>query len=122
MSAVRSTMPATSADAVAHFSTRLAFETDVRDVHAGLHAAVEGLIVIDSRSRKSWDQGHIPGAVHLPTDQITARAPGLIGADAMVVTYCWGTGLQRRGPRSPRLRAPRIPGQGDDRRLRILGT
>jgi rhodanese-related sulfurtransferase len=92
MSAVLSTMPAASADAVAHFSARLAFETDVSDVHADLHAAVEGLIVIDSRSRESWDQGHIPGAVHLPTDQIAARAPDLIRADAMVVTYCWGPG------------------------------
>jgi rhodanese-related sulfurtransferase len=92
MSAVLSTAPATSADAVTHFSARLTFETDVSDVHADLHAAVEGLVVVDSRSEESWNQGHIPGAVHLPTDQITERAPGLIRADATVVTYCWGPG------------------------------
>jgi rhodanese-related sulfurtransferase len=92
MSAILSTAPAASADAVAHFSARLTFETDVSDVHADLHAAVEGLIVVDSRSEESWNQGHIPGAVHLPTDQITERAPGLIRTDAMVVTYCWGPG------------------------------
>jgi rhodanese-related sulfurtransferase len=92
MSAVLSTAPAASADAVTHFSARLAFETDVSDVHADLHAAVEGLVVVDSRSEESWNQGHIPGAVHLPAGQVTERAPGLIRADAMVVTYCWGPG------------------------------
>jgi rhodanese-related sulfurtransferase len=92
MSAVLATAPATSADAVAHFSARLTFETDVSDVHADLYAAAEGLIVVDSRSEESWNQGHIPGAVHLPTDQITERAPGLIWTGAMVVTYCWGPG------------------------------
>jgi rhodanese-related sulfurtransferase len=92
MNAVLFTAPAAPADAVAHFSARLTFETDVSDVHADLHAAVDGLIVVDSRSEESWNQGHIPGAVHLPTDQITARAPGLIRTDAMVVTYCWGPG------------------------------
>ncbi|MEV0592005.1 rhodanese-like domain-containing protein [Nonomuraea cavernae] len=92
MSAVLSTAPAASADAVAHFSARLTFQTDVSDVHADLHAAVDNLIVVDSRSEESWDQGHIPGAVHLPTDQIAEGALGLIMTDAMVVTYCWGPG------------------------------
>jgi rhodanese-related sulfurtransferase len=92
MSAVLSTAPAASADAVAHFAARLTFEADVSDVHADLHAAVEGLVVVDSRSEESWNQGHIPGAVHLPTRQITERAPGLIRTDTTVVTYCWGPG------------------------------
>ncbi|MFC4588851.1 rhodanese-like domain-containing protein [Sphaerisporangium corydalis] len=92
MSAVLSTAPAASVDAVAHFSARLTFETDVSDVHADLRAAVEGLVVVDSRNEEAWNQGHIPGAVHLPTDQIAGRAPGLIRPDAMVVTYCWGSG------------------------------
>jgi len=92
MSAVLSTAPAASTAAVAHFTDRLSFQTDVSDVHADLHAAVEGLVVVDSRSEESWNQGHIPGAVHLPTGQIAERAPGLIGTDAMVVTYCWGPG------------------------------
>lgn len=92
MSAVLSTAAAAPVDAVAHFSARLSFETDVSDVHADLHAAGEGLIVVDSRSEEAWNQGHIPGAVHLPTDQITALAPGLIRTDATVVTYCWGPG------------------------------
>jgi rhodanese-related sulfurtransferase len=92
MSAVLAIGAAEPADAVDHFAARLTFETDVSDVHADLRAGVEGLVVIDSRSRESWDQGHIPGAVHLPTAEIAARAPGLVEPDATVVTYCWGPG------------------------------
>ena len=82
----------TPALAAAHFAARLAFETDVSDVHADLHAGSPGLVVVDSRSVESWQQGHIPGAVHLPTAEIATRAGELVPADAMVVTYCWGPG------------------------------
>ncbi|MER6003893.1 rhodanese-like domain-containing protein [Nonomuraea angiospora] len=81
-----------NAAALAHFAARLAFETDVSDVAADLAAGVPGVVVVDSRSRESWDQGHIEGAVHLPTAEIAARAPGLVPGEAMVVTYCWGPG------------------------------
>ncbi|MEW1837088.1 rhodanese-like domain-containing protein [Nonomuraea angiospora] len=80
------------AAALAHFAARLAFETDVSDVAADLAAGVPGVVVVDSRSRESWDQGHIEGAVHLPTAEIAARAPGLVPREAAVVTYCWGPG------------------------------
>ncbi|MEW9554628.1 rhodanese-like domain-containing protein [Nonomuraea sp. NPDC050783] len=92
MSAVAAVPAAPSAAAVAHFAARLSFETDVSDVAADLAAAVPGLVVVDSRSRASWDQGHVPGAVHLPTAEIAARAAGLIPRGALVVTYCWGPG------------------------------
>ncbi|AQZ67513.1 Rhodanese-related sulfurtransferase [[Actinomadura] parvosata subsp. kistnae] len=78
--------------AIAHFSARLSFETDVSDVAADLLAGTPGLVVVDSRSRESWDQGHIEGAVHLPTREIAARAGAMVPKDAAVVTYCWGPG------------------------------
>ena len=92
MSNVLSIPAAASAEAVAHFSNRLAFETDVSDVHADLEAGVSGLVVIDSRAAAAWSQGHVPGAIHLPTADIAARAGTTIPADATVVTYCWGPG------------------------------
>ncbi|MEU7862734.1 rhodanese-like domain-containing protein [Nonomuraea sp. NPDC049141] len=79
-----------NAAAVAHFSARLAFETDVSDVATDL--AAQAVVVIDSRSQESWDQGHVQGAVHLPTAEIATRAPATIPKDATVVTYCWGPG------------------------------
>lgn len=74
--------------AAAHFAARLTFETDCSDVHA----AMDSLVVVDSRGIEAWDQGHLPGAVHLPTRQIADRAAALIPRDAQVVTYCWGPG------------------------------
>jgi rhodanese-related sulfurtransferase len=92
MSAVLSVPPADPARAAAHFADRLSFETDVSDVHADLETGVAGLVVVDSRSHEAWQQGHLPGAVHLPTVEIAARAPGLLPAGTVVVTYCWGPG------------------------------
>ncbi|MEV6299695.1 rhodanese-like domain-containing protein [Actinoplanes sp. NPDC051861] len=78
--------------AIAFFEARLAFETDVSDVHADLEAGVAGVVVIDSRSAESWRQGHLPQAVHLPTREIAARAAEVVPPGASVVTYCWGPG------------------------------
>ena len=91
-SAVLDTAPADPAQAAAHFAARLAFEADVSDVHADLLAGVAGLVVVDTRSEAAWAQGHLPGALHLPTGRIAERAPELIDPSLTVVTYCWGPG------------------------------
>lgn len=92
MSNVLSVPAASSAAAVAHFAARLSFETDVSDVHADLTAGVAGVVVVDSRGTEAWEQGHVPGALHLPTREIAARAEREIPAGTTVVTYCWGPG------------------------------
>ncbi|WP_329100410.1 rhodanese-like domain-containing protein [Micromonospora sp. NBC_01699] len=86
------TPPGSPAGAVAHFAARLAFETDVSDVHADLEAGVSRLVVVDSRDDLAWRQGHLPGAVHLPRAEIGRRAAAVVPAGATVVTYCWGPG------------------------------
>jgi rhodanese-related sulfurtransferase len=70
----------------------LSFETDPSDVAADIGAGVTGWVLIDSRSQESWDQGHVAGAVHLPTAEIAARAASVVPAGSSVVTYCWGPG------------------------------
>ena len=69
-------VPAASAEALQHFSARLAFETDVSDVAADLAAGAPGMVVVDTRSLDCWNQGHVPGAIHLPTAQIAKQPPG----------------------------------------------
>ena len=76
-------------EAAAFFAARLKFQTDVSDVHA---APDDGFVLVDSRSRAAWNQGHIPGAVHLPTAEIATRAADLLDPAVPVVTYCWGPG------------------------------
>ncbi|BBH66385.1 sulfurtransferase [Actinoplanes sp. OR16] len=85
-------MTTPNTDAIAHFAGRLRFETDVSDVHADYEAGASGVVVIDTRNDASWQQGHLPHAVHLPTAQIAARAATVIPPGSRVVTYCWGPG------------------------------
>jgi rhodanese-related sulfurtransferase len=80
------------ADAAAHFARRLAVETDVSDVHAAVESGDPGFVLLDSRSRESWAQGHVPGAVHLPGRELVARAAAELDPAVPVVTYCWGPG------------------------------
>ena len=82
----------TPADAAAHFARRLAVETDVSDVHAALESGTPGFVLLDSRSAESWAQGHVPGAVHLPGREVTARAAAELDPAVPVVAYCWSPG------------------------------
>ncbi|MEU3752953.1 rhodanese-like domain-containing protein [Streptomyces olivoreticuli] len=91
-SAVLSVPAAAPAEAAAHYAARLAFEADVSDVHADLASGAPGAVVVDTRGNAAWDQGHIPGALHIPTAQIADLAPQLIDPARTVVTYCWGPG------------------------------
>ncbi|WP_327366081.1 rhodanese-like domain-containing protein [Streptomyces sp. NBC_01217] len=85
--------PASPAAAAAHFGASLAFHADVSDVAAALAAGGDpGFALLDSRSTESWDQGHVPGAVHLPTALIPEQAGKLLDPAVPVVTYCWGPG------------------------------
>ncbi|MEU0199695.1 MULTISPECIES: rhodanese-like domain-containing protein [unclassified Streptomyces] len=85
--------PAAPAEAAAHFRAGLAFHTDVSDVAAALAAGGDpGFVLVDSRSTEAWDQGHVPGALHLPTALVTEQAGQLLDRSVPVVTYCWGPG------------------------------
>lgn len=76
-------------DPAAYFRAKLQCEIDVMEVaesEPGSH------VVVDTRRRSSWDHGHIPDAVHIPTADIPALATGLIPAGSQVVVYSWGPG------------------------------
>jgi rhodanese-related sulfurtransferase len=76
--------------AVEHFTRKLNYETDPSDV-AAARTAGERLTVIDVRSKAAWDQGHVPGALHIPTRDLAGRLTE-IPLDAPIVVYCWGPG------------------------------
>ncbi|QOC93177.1 rhodanese-like domain-containing protein [Micromonospora craniellae] len=88
MSRVFAVPAATPDAAVTQFLDRLRFETDVSDVHADLTAGVPDLVVVDSRGDAAWEQGRLPGAVHLPTARIAEEAAVTVPPTARVVTYC----------------------------------
>lgn len=49
--------------------------------------AGESLHLLDVRSRSAWDQGHLPGARHVPFEQLTTSVPAL-SKEHPVVIYC----------------------------------
>jgi rhodanese-related sulfurtransferase len=69
------------------FAARLAFQTDVSDVHAAL--GDKTFVLVDARGTHAWEQGHIPGAIHVPHADIAKTD---FDPDVPVVTYCWGPG------------------------------
>jgi len=77
-----------TSDAIAYFARKLRHETDPSDV-AGARAAGEPITVVDVRSRASYDQGHVPNAIHLPGGELAERHAELAGLPNLVV-YCWG--------------------------------
>jgi len=76
-------------DPAAYFRAKLQCEIDVMDV---AEAPPGSLVVVDTRRQSSWDHGHIPGAVHIPTARIPELAAELIPAGSHVVVYSWGPG------------------------------
>lgn len=44
-------------------------------------------VLVDIRSIRQYEAGHIPGAIHVPYDQLDAAARTL-PRDRMIITYC----------------------------------
>lgn len=76
--------------AVAYFANKLAFETDVSDVHTAMESDQTPFILLDTRSQASWDAGHVGGALHVPRGDLGARPDVSLPDDAELVVYCWG--------------------------------
>src|SRR4029077_10499946 len=52
-------------------------------------AELEGAVWIDVREQDEWDEGHIPGDVHVPRGNLESRIEGVVGDKAEpVVIYC----------------------------------
>ncbi len=58
----------------------------VEDLKARLDAG-ENVVVVDARSRESFDSGHIAGAVSIPVSEVSERYTELPRA-AEIVLYC----------------------------------
>jgi rhodanese-related sulfurtransferase len=63
--------------------------SDIRyaDPDEALALMEQGALVVDVREAMEWDQGHIPGSVHLPLSELAARWQELPEAE-MTVFVC----------------------------------
>lgn len=49
----------------------------------------QGYVILDTRTREEYDQGHIPGAVQISHDEITEKAEELLtDKDQLILVYC----------------------------------
>ena len=49
----------------------------------------EGYIILDTRTREEYDEGHIPGAILIPHDQIREQAESVLtDKDQLILVYC----------------------------------
>src|SRR5262249_7192712 len=48
----------------------------------------DGPLLVDVREQAEWDEGHIPGAVHVPRGFLESRIAGVAGRDREIVISC----------------------------------
>ncbi len=82
--------PAAPEAVAAHFSARLAFETDCQDVHAAMQSGAPGFTLLDVRAPALYAEGYVPGALNLPRGKMTERRMAEWPAETVFVVYCAG--------------------------------
>ena len=81
---------ASSHQALAHFESRLTFETDCADVHYATHHEQKDFVLLDVRTPVSYAAGHVPGALNMPTRTLSEQRLAEYPADTLFVVYCAG--------------------------------
>jgi molybdopterin/thiamine biosynthesis adenylyltransferase/rhodanese-related sulfurtransferase len=68
---------------------RVRAEIDEIDATAARDRLEGDAIFVDVRERAEWDEGHVPGAVHIPRGSLESRAEGLLpDRGQALVVYC----------------------------------
>lgn len=49
----------------------------------------EDYVILDTRTQEEYDEGHIPGAVLIPYDEVTEKAEDMLtDKDQLILVYC----------------------------------
>ncbi len=76
---------------VSFFEQKLNFEMDPSDLHDAMMKG-ERLMVIDARSKESFDNEHIRGAVNIHHRSMSPETTAHLDKNLLYVTYCTGIG------------------------------
>ena len=57
------------------------------DARAAAERSADGALLVDVRERSEWDAAHVPGGIHMPYEEVRARAHEL-PLDRLIVVYC----------------------------------
>jgi len=64
-------------------------KTEIDEIDADAAQALEGAVWIDVREADEWQEGHLPGAVHIPRGFLESRVEGVApDKGTQVVVYC----------------------------------
>ena len=62
----------------------------MRSVSEEAHEMVAGgAVLLDVRTPKEFQEGHLPGAINIPVDQVTGRVSEIGPVTTAVVVYCF---------------------------------
>ena len=110
MTSAVSRPPAANSDrALAHFQSRLEFETDCWDVHHAITNNRQDFVLLDVRGEEHYQKGHIEGAVSLPHARINEASLQDHPRQTLFVVYCAGphcNGTEKAAVRLARLNRP----------------
>ncbi len=76
---------------ILYYQNKLEFEIDSFDLWEARRKG-DRFIVVDTRSKESFDTEHIEGAISVPWRQMRERAAKLLDKESTIVTYCNGIG------------------------------
>ena len=71
-----------------YFAAKLSATKQRNDVLKAVQAGKLDFILLDTRGRQAFAQGHIPGAWCAPAEEMEAIEAKL-SKDKEIVTYCW---------------------------------
>ena len=66
-------------------------EVDPTEVHElrARNGSEPDFVIVDVREQAEWDQGHIPGAIHIPRSYLESRFENFVPErDKKIVLYC----------------------------------
>src|SRR5438477_12605047 len=72
-----------------YFAHKLRAEKQRNDVLKAVEGGKFDFVLLDTRGREPFANGHIPGAWCAPEEEIDQLVP-LLPTDRGIVTYCWG--------------------------------
>lgn len=84
-SAIRKASPAQLAR---YFEAKLAAELGPHNVKRLIDSGDRGFVILDVRSQDGYREGHVPGAINIPFEELPTRLKEL-PKHQEIISYCW---------------------------------
>jgi len=80
--------PATPAQLKRYFEAKLAAELGPHNVKRLMDLEPGRIVILDVRTREGFAKDHVPGALHIPFEELPTRLSEL-PKTREIITYCW---------------------------------